>query len=242
MVNHWLKAVHNCFLSSTCLLCDRPGAAGRDLCHGCADELPFIRAACERCAIPLPLLQAGASVCGQCQQSLPAFDTARALFHYREPVDQLIKGLKFNGKLHNARLLGELMAEHLITSDMKRPDAIVPVPLHPVRLRQRGFNQALELARPIARRMGVPLLPQLCQRLRDTVPQLGQDAKARRRNLKGAFAVADLDSIKHAVVVDDVMTTGSTAELLAQALKRAGAERVELWVCARADLPDGWKG
>ena len=237
MVNHWLRTVHEWLLPSTCMLCDRVGVAGRDLCPGCASELPFITSACERCAIPLP--QPG--VCGQCQQSLPAYDGARALFHYREPVDQLIKGLKFNGRLHNARLLGELMAEHLAILEMQRPDAIVPVPLHPARLRQRGFNQALELARPISRRLGVPLLPQLCQRLRDTAPQLGQDAKARRRNLKGAFAVSTLDGIKRVAVVDDVMTTGSTAELLAQMLKRAGAERVELWVCARADLPDSWK-
>lgn len=234
MVNHWLKSVHDWLLPATCVLCDRAGVAGRDLCHGCAGELPYIDSACERCAIPLP--QAG--VCGQCQQSPPAFDAARALFHYREPVDQLIKGLKFNSRLHNARLLGELMAERLVIPGISRPDAIVPVPLHPARLRQRGFNQALELARPIARRLNAPLLPQLCQRLRDTAPQLGQDAKARRRNLKGAFAVADLGGIKHMVIVDDVMTTGSTAELLAQALKRAGVERVELWVCARADLPD----
>ena len=238
MVNHWLKSVHNWLLPATCVLCDQKGAAGQDLCHGCAGELPYIRAACERCAIPLPLLQAGAGVCGQCQQSPPSFDAARALFHYREPVDQLLKGLKFNGKLHNARLLGELMAERLVAPGALHPDAIVPVPLHPARLRQRGFNQALELARPLARRLGAPLLPQLCQRVRDTAPQLGQDAKARRRNLKGAFAVSDLGDIKRMVIVDDVMTTGSTAELLAQALKRAGAERVELWVCARADLPD----
>ncbi len=233
MVNNWLKNVHHWLLPATCILCDRAGVVGRDLCGGCAAELPFISAACERCAIPLP--QTG--VCGQCQQSPPSFDAARALFHYREPLDQLIKGLKFSGKLHNARLLGTLMAEQWLPTADARPDAIVPVPLHPARLRQRGFNQALELARPLARALQVPLLPQLCQRLRDTAPQLGQDARARRRNLKGAFAVSALANIKSVVVVDDVMTTGSTAELLAKALKRAGVERVELWVCARADLP-----
>lgn len=238
MVNHWLKIAHNWRLPSTCILCDRDGVAGRDLCHGCAAELPYLTAACERCAIPLP--QAG--VCGQCQQSPPSFDAARALFHYREPLDQLITGLKFSGKLHNARLLGALMAERLVMPAAPRPDVFVPVPLHPARLRQRGFNQALELARPLARALAVPLLPQLCQRLRDTAPQLGQDAGARRRNLKGAFAVQPLGTIKSVAVVDDVMTTGSTAELLAQALKRAGAERVELWLCARADLPDRSRG
>lgn len=233
MVNHWLKNVHDWLLPPTCIFCDRAGVAGRDLCHGCAGELPYIDAACERCAIPLPQ----AVVCGQCQQSPPAFDAARALFHYREPVDQLITGLKFNGRLHNARLLGELMAERLVLAGAVKPGAIIPVPLHPARLRQRGFNQALELARPLAKALDAPLLPRLCQRLRDTAPQLGQDARARRRNLKGAFTVSALGDLKHLVVVDDVMTTGSTAGLLAEALKRAGAERVELWVCARADLP-----
>ena len=234
MVNNWLKNIHNWLLPATCILCDGAGSVGRDLCAGCAAELPYISAACVRCAIPLS--QAG--LCGQCQRSPPSFDAAWALLHYREPVDQLIKGLKFNGKLHNARLLGELMAERWVIPEAFRHDAIVPVPLHPARLRQRGFNQAMELARPLARRLAVPLLPHLCQRLRDTAPQLGQDARARQCNLKGAFAVAPLGKIKSVVIVDDVMTTGSTAELLAQALKKAGVARVELWVCARADRPN----
>ena len=234
MVNHWLKNIHNWLLPATCILCDRAGSAGRDLCAGCAAELPYISAACVRCAIPLS--QTG--VCGQCQRLPPSFDAAWALLRYREPVDQLITGLKFNGKLHSARLLGELMAERWVIPEAFRTDAIVPVPLHPARMRQRGFNQAMELARPLARRLAVPLLPHLCQRLRDTAPQLGQDAKARQRNLNGVFAVAPLGKIKNVVIVDDVMTTGSTAELLAQALKKAGVARVELWVCARADLPN----
>ncbi len=235
MVNNWLKITHNWLLPDTCILCDRMGVAGHDLCDGCAAELPYIGIACERCAIPLP----APGVCGQCQQSPPSFDAARALFYYREPLDQLIKGLKFGGKLHNARLLGQLMAERWQGSAAMQFDAIVPVPLHPARLRQRGFNQALELARPLAKALELPLLPQLSQRLRDTTPQLGQSAKARRRNLNGAFAVTmpDPASIRRVIVVDDVMTTGSTAELLAKALKQAGVEWVELWLCARADLP-----
>lgn len=236
MVNDWIRSVQSWLSPPTCVLCDQGGADGRDLCHGCAGELPYVMAACRRCAIPLP--QPG--VCGQCQQRPPAFDAAQALFHYREPVDQLITGLKFNGRLQHARLLGELMADAFLDRHIcAEGGAILPVPLHPARLRERGFNQALELARPIARHLGLPLLPRLCQRQHDTAPQLGQDAAARRRNLKGAFVVSDPGAIKSVVVVDDVMTTGSTVELMAQALKRAGVERVEVWVCARADLSGG---
>ena len=217
-------------MPAVCVLCGRPGEGDRDLCSDCEVELPYISTSCRRCAIPVP----ADGLCGQCQQYPPSFDAATAVFHYAEPLDHLIQGLKFNSQLYNARLLGHLMAERLKIHNVNLPEVVVPVPLHPQRLRERGFNQALELARPIAKSLGIPLEKGLCRRIRATPAQTGLNARERRRNLKGAFEVRPLSGIKHVAIVDDVMTTASTAEVLAAALKQVGVEQVDVWVCARA--------
>ncbi len=214
-----------------CVLCARAAETGRDLCLACEQELPYITTSCRQCAIPMP--QNG--ICGQCQQHSPAFDSAHALFHYAEPVDYLVQQLKFNNKLYLARLLAQLMLQRE-QQKLPTPDVVIPVPLHRARLRQRGFNQALELARPIAKAMALPLMPGLCRRQQPTPAQTGLDAEARRRNLKNAFVVDDLGDYRHPLIVDDVMTTASTAEMMAKALKKAGAESVDVWVFARASL------
>ncbi|MFC1748199.1 double zinc ribbon domain-containing protein [Pseudomonadota bacterium] len=233
-VNKWLLSVHDWLLPPCCVLCGRAGSNGMDLCSSCASELPYIGSACKQCAIPL----SRGAVCGACQKRAPGFSDAKAVFLYQEPIDFLVRALKFDQKLYCARLLGELMAEVLVCelADDDLPDVILPVPLHPVRLRQRGFNQALELARPISRRLGVPLAPAVCKRKINTDPQTGMDSTARRRNLKGVFEVSVDSGMSHIAIVDDVMTTGSTVEALAQALKAAGVGRVSVWVCARSDI------
>lgn len=231
-VNKWLLNAHNWLLPSNCVLCGRSGDQGRDLCCDCAAELPYLKTTCQRCAIPLP--QAG--ICGQCQQSPPSFDAAYAAFDYQPPLAQLIQTLKFNGKLYNARLLGGLMADQFSQTGLCLPELLIPVPLSATRLRERGFNQALELARPLAKALNLPLSADYCRRVRSTTPQTGLDAKARRRNLKGAFEVRQRMPIEHVAIVDDVMTTGSTAEMLARTLKRSGVGRVDVWLCARAAL------
>jgi len=236
IVNQWLKNSHEWFLPGSCVLCGRAGHSGRDLCAACTSELPYLKTACLGCAIPLSQSGPQAGICGQCQQQPHSFDSAWAAFDYQSPVDHLIQSLKFNGKLYSARLLGELMAERVVVAELDLPELLLPVPLHASRLRQRGFNQALELARPLARKFGLPLKPGLCCRLRPTLAQTGLDARARRRNLKGVFEVAAMPGVNHVAIVDDVMTTGSTAEMLAKALKRAGVARVDVWVCARAAL------
>ncbi len=232
-VNKWLKNTHEWFLPGSCILCGRAGQLDRDLCAGCVSELPYLKSACHGCAIALP--QAG--VCGKCLQKPHAFNRAWAAFDYQPPVDHLIQLLKFNGKLYSARLLGQLMAERMMMAGLDMPQRLLPVPLHVSRLRQRGFNQALELARPLSRELGLPLTHGIACRLRPTVAQMGLDAKARRRNLKGVFKVMAEPGVSHVAIVDDVMTTGSTVEVLAKALKRAGVARVDVWVCARAAKP-----
>jgi ComF family protein len=231
-VNKWIKYGHDWLLPPVCVLCGRAGSEGHDICHACAAELPWLQNGCRRCAIPLP--QEG--ICGACLKKPPAFDSAFAAFEYDAPADSLIQGLKFNARLYNARLLGEVMARRLQECGVERPQLLIPVPLHARRLRERGFNQALELARPLARTLELPLRPEICRRLRATPPQTGLDAKARRRNLKGVFEVKPIAGISHVAIVDDVMTTGSTVGAMARALKRAGVARVDVWICARAPL------
>jgi ComF family protein len=220
-----------------CLLCREPGADGRDLCAACAARLPWNRAACPRCALPLAAGEAPpraqAPACGACMQRPPLLDAVRATFIYDFPVDRLLPRLKFHGDLAAGSLLAGAMAA--ACSDMPRPDALLPLPLARARLRRRGFDQALELARPLARRLGIPLLDGALVRRRDTAPQSTLAAAARRRNLRGAFAVpAGARLPPHVALVDDVMTTGATLHAAARALRRAGVIRIDAWVCARA--------
>lgn len=213
-----------------CLVCRERGD-GRDLCAACSAALPWNRHACPTCAIPLPPAQAG-QVCGACLRRAPPQDAARAAFVYRDALRRLLPRAKFHGDLAAARLLAGLMAA--LWRDAPRPQAIVPVPLHRGRLRARGYDQALELAKPLARALGVPLLADALLRRRATAAQSALTAAQRRRNLRDAFAVrAGAALPAHVAVFDDVMTTGATAHAAVRALRRAGVERVEVWTCAR---------
>jgi ComF family protein len=204
------------------------------LCSGCLAALPAIEAACHCCALPLAGTEQG-RLCGQCLQRPPAFDRSISLFRYQPPVAGLIQQLKFNGRLSVARTLGELLVQR-VASSHPLPEAVLPVPLHATRLRERGFNQALELARPLTRALRLPLLAQHCQRIRATSAQTSLTAKQRRKNIRGVFQVVEPLPAKHIAIVDDVMTTGQTVNELAKTLRKAGATQVDVWVCARAEL------
>ncbi len=220
-----------------CLLCGDAGEGGRDLCAACLASLPWNRAACARCALPLPLPElAPAHACGACLRRPPPVDATHAVFVYGFPVDRLLPRLKFHGGLAAGRLLTQLAAVHFAgqLAESERPEALVPVPLHHGRLRSRGYDQALELARPLARQLGLPLRDDLLNRVRATAPQSRLDAKARRGNLRHAFDVRAHASLPaHVALFDDVMTTGATLHAAARALRKAGVQRVDAWVCAR---------
>jgi len=191
-----------------------------------------------RCCLALPwgsalpgvrLAHAGRRGLRALPQPSAAIDRTVAVFAYAFPVDALIQELKFNEQL----LLAPQLAGRLAQRIEVRPDCIVPMPLHPARLRERGFNQSLELARRIARQLEIPLLEQACQRVRDTLPQSALPWKERGKNMRKAFAcTVDLKG-KHVVVVDDVMTSGASINELAHALRQAGAREVSAWVIAR---------
>lgn len=227
-----LKRLQHFLLPPICLLCGAVGAAGRDLCPGCAADLPRNVSACAVCALPLPTSQAGP--CSHCCLRPPNYDCAFAPFSYQPPMDFLIRRLKFNGRLSHARLLGALFAEALIERGGPWPDCIVPVPLHPLRLRERGFNQALELARTAARRLNIPLQAEGLRRIRHTPPQTLLDTHARQTNPRGAFVLNHSLAGSRVALIDDVMTTTSTISECARILREGGVANIEVWIIARA--------
>ncbi|AXK73164.1 ComF family protein [Lysobacter sp. TY2-98] len=213
-----------------CLACEDPGLDGMDLCFACEAALPELEAACPGCALPVPEI---GQVCGVCLTARPgALNEIHAAFLYAAPLDRLIPRLKFAGDLAAGRLIAQLMAERLRRAP--QPQALIPVPLHRARLRQRGFDQALEITRPLGAALGLPVLDHALIRHRATQEQSRLSAVARRRNLKDAFqAWPKLPLPEHVAIVDDVMTTGATLRAAAAALKRAGVRRVDAWVTAR---------
>ncbi|MET0808185.1 MAG: double zinc ribbon domain-containing protein, partial [Pseudoxanthomonas sp.] len=179
-VDGWLRRAARVVFAPRCLLCGESGADGRDLCRACTDALPWNRSACLRCALPLH----APDTCGACLQRPPPLAETHAVFVYGFPLDRLVPRFKFHNDLAAGRLMSELMVEPF--SQLPRPAALVPVPLHDSRLRQRGYDQGLELARPLARALQVPLLSEVLVRTRATAPQSELDAAARQRNLRRA--------------------------------------------------------
>lgn len=225
----WFGALRAVLLPGRCQLCLGKLPPGHEICPACWRDLPWTGSQCRYCALPL----ASDGVCGRCQRHPPAYDAVRAPFLYRTPVDALLRAFKFQGRLVHVRVLARIMSDHVQASGSRLPDLLVPVPLHPSRLRERGFNQAVELARLIGRALAIPLDTQTCQRIRLTSAQSGLTATERRRNLRNAFYVRPTDLPRSLAIVDDVMTTGATVASMAQALRRQGVERIEVWVCAR---------
>lgn len=224
--SRFLRAAIDAALPQRCELCGGP-AGNAPVCAACAEALVPVAACCTLCALPLP----GGGVCGRCLKRTPAFDATRAVLAYAFPADRLVQALKYRHRLALAGYFSGLLR------DIGRPDGVdcvVPLPMHPRGLRERGFNQAVEIARPLARVWGLPLLLDAVRRSRDGPPQASLEGPARLRNVRGAFE-ADASRIagRSVLVVDDVMTTGATLQSLARELKRAGAVRVENIVVAR---------
>jgi ComF family protein len=167
----------------------------------------------------------------------PAFDATVAAFVYAFPVDELIQSLKYRGRLALAEWAAYALSAAL-TAPTVRPDLLVAMPLSRARQRERGYNQALEIARLVARQTRVPLLPSAVTRIKDAPPQATLPWKQRAKNIRGAFTCAHDLQGKAVAVVDDVMTTGASLDELARTLKRAGAARVENWVVARTLPPN----
>ncbi|WP_026145531.1 ComF family protein [Pseudomonas asplenii] len=232
-VYNWLES------NQICLLCDEPSDNAHPLCSPCESELPWLLDYCQACALPLPM---NGLTCGHCLKQPPSFEQVIAPWIYHFPVDSLITRFKHQGQWPLGRLLAELLALALrerFDHGLPRPDLLLPVPMAAKRQRQRGYNQAAMLMSWLGKSLAIPTDEQRLLRVQDTVAQQELNARARRRNLLNAFALAPGAAVAglHLALVDDVLTTGATAESLARLLLRAGARRVDVYCLARTPKP-----
>lgn len=234
-LRHWPHALLRVLLPSFCALCG--GGCDDVVCAACREAYAQPRTLrCGQCANPLHAPADGPGLCGTCLRDPPNFDATVAAVDYAIPLDQLVLQLKFGARLALAPWFARQIRDAVLARPgLPLPDLLCPVPLGPDRLVERGFNQALEIARPLAAALGVACHPALALRTLDTLAQSGVAPDARARNVRGAFAVADPDRVegRHVGLVDDVMTSGHTLGELAAAFKRFGAARVTNFVFAR---------
>ena len=237
MLQSFRRALIDFFFPPLCLVCRRPLLSYERtfLCDSCSADLAFIDSPlCCSCGIMFPSRAGEDHLCGNCRESPPCFDRARAAGVYAGTLRDAIHQLKYRGGLMFAKHLGQLLAEHgsrLLT--VAALDLIVPVPLHPRRLRQRGYNQSLELARHVSASWGISVAPEWLVRNRETSRQTALSRQERSRNVRGAFAwTGPALGDKRVVLIDDVYTSGATANECAGVLKKSGAGTVEVLTLA----------
>jgi ComF family protein len=215
---------------SLCIFCSLPSR--HNICHACQEKLPVLTHYCQQCAELLP--DHITSCCGQCLKYPPPFRNTFALFRYEAPMIQLITGLKFQHRLPYALALSELLKERILTDwymNKPLPSLVIPVPLHKKRLQTRGFNQSLEILRPLSRLITIDIHG--VKRIKNTLPQSQLKKSQRAKNITNAFACErDYYGLSIAIF-DDVITTGSTVTELAALLKQNGAMNIDVWCCAR---------
>jgi ComF family protein len=228
IINNCFKLKHKVF-SQNCLFCL---ASIKDshlsICDPCLRGLPFqSETSCPQCG----LVATKGEICGHCLKSAPAFDITRGLFEYQYPINTLLQKYKYGKQLDIATALGKLLSRRVPSTAL--PDILIPMPLHPRRLQERGFNQAVEIARVVADELHILLDVHACKRVKFSAPQVTLPLKERVRNMRNAFTCQrPLDNLR-VVLLDDVMTTGASLTALASAVKKAGASHVECWVVAR---------
>lgn len=207
------------------------------VCGHCRQRFAAPVPRCKRCALRLP---GNTGLCGQCIRHPPPFEQAVTAFDYDYPWDGLLTAFKFRSALDLAPTLAEQLCNAIEERATPRPDLLLPTPLAPARLRERGHNQAWEITRRLAQRLAVPARTDLLLRIKDTPHQLSLPQAGRAANVRGAFAVEPTRrtelSGKTVAVVDDVMTTGATAAEMTRTLLQAGAASVAVWVLARTPM------
>ena len=233
-----LMASIDLLLPPACLLCGQSlpiDHSKQSFCRDCLTSMPPLSSAhCLCCAQPFPN-STSIHLCGNCLKKPPSFSIVHAAGIYQGGIKDAVQRLKYRNQVTLARPLGQLLGKVVKEAGADfGPDCIVPVPLHPNRLRQRGYNQALEVARPIAQQLNVPIDTGLLQRIRKTPPQQGLTAIERRNNLRNAFDLTTTPSVRRILLVDDVMTTGETVRECCRTLRAGGVRDVQVAVVGRA--------
>jgi ComF family protein len=239
LLYNWLKnnqllnfnKLANAVFQQNCLLCASSQANRIGLCETCLIDLPWHpKTSCPQCG-----LASNGGICGSCISSPPDFDATSAVFLYRFPIDAMMQRYKYGNMLSLYETFGQLLKEkaQLGSLNNSHVDLIIPMPMHPTRLKERGFNQALEIAKVLTKNHAEKLDYKNVIRQKLTPPQASLPLKARVKNIKGAFSVNGTLSGKRIAIIDDVMTTGASLNELAKTLKKVGAVHVECWVIAR---------
>ncbi|KTD57278.1 ComF family protein [Legionella shakespearei] len=216
-------------LPSICTLCNQFHKSTLAVCAECIQLMSRLGCRCVQCAYPLP--DDGYLICGHCIKNPPHFDATFIAYSFEEPLRSLLHQFKYYNGLYLANLFCHLMVQAWDT-DRPKPQCLIPVPMHPSRLKARGFNQAAILTKLLARKLSLPFDLTSCKKVINTAPQAGLDSEQRQKNLKGVFHTAPM-TYEHVALVDDLLTTGSTANEIAFSLKNAGVKRVDVWCCAR---------
>lgn len=241
-INNWLKNSHllniksiaSIFLKPHCFLCATNRTQKHGLCSGCLNDLTWAPAnSCLQCG-----LISDGNLCGSCISSPPDFNATHAVFIYAYPIDTMIQRYKYGTSLSLSHAFGQLLNEKIrLINNVDAIDLIIPMPMHPTRLKERGFNQALEIAKVLDSLLCKNKISKLDYKnaIRKTLtpPQASLPLKQRVKNIKGAFKINKDLTGKRIAIVDDVMTTGASLNELAKTLKQAGATHVECWVIAR---------
>lgn len=226
-------------LPAQCLLCHLP-SNDKLICDHCQKELKQTRACCQHCGLSLPISQ---PFCGDCIKRSHQFTQLHALADYHPPFSILIKQLKYKKNLLAGELLGQIMIQSVrqrfSNNEIQQIDYLLPVPLHQKKQRQRGFNQAQIVSQYLSKQLTIPLLVDTIQRHKETAPQEGLSVQKREQNLHNAFAISagqqHILKDSYIVIIDDVVTTGSTVNSLCQLLRQAGVKRIDIWCVCRTE-------
>lgn len=221
------KGIRMSYAEFPCALCqaDTRGL----LCLGCRRDLPRLIPACVRCGMP-----STGSTCVACVVNPPLWQYLVAPFLFAYPIDKIIHEFKYLDAVFWGAFLAREMAHRGLALTVPLPEVLIPVPVHPKRLVERGYNQALELARGIGSELNIPVSPGIVVRAEPRIPQVGLSSRQRRKNIRGVFTLTRKTIFARRVaIVDDILTTGATATELARILRRTGVEEIQVWVAAR---------
>lgn len=220
---------HSLRLPTICALCNQFHRSALAVCSYCIEFIKPLGPACQHCACPLP--EKHYLICGQCIKKLPHFDRAFIAYAFEEPLRSLLHHFKYHNGLYLSSFLSHLIL-NAVNTETTLPQCLIPVPMHSERLKQRGFNQAAILTKLIARKLDLPYDVTSCHKRVNTAPQASLDGEQRQKNLHKAFYCNPI-TYDHVALIDDLLTTGCTANELACTLKKAGVKQVDIWCCAR---------
>lgn len=231
-MRHKIASIAQSFrLPTICSVCNQYHPGKHAVCADCYALLTPLPASCRHCAMPLPDI--GLPVCGHCVRQKPAIDTIFTAYRFEEPLRTLLHEFKYRHGFYLLTFMTQLIRDGLSSASYDT-HCLIPIPMHRLRIQQRGFNHAAELTKQLSRQLSIPYDLSYCKKIRHTPPQAGLNSQQRQKNIQHAF-LTKLKPIpyKKITLIDDLLTTGNTANELAKTLKLNGAAQVDLWCCAR---------